>query len=67
MLVTTTNIKSVILAEVPECDADFEEDELPHLMFSELFHWAESAARDGRNNDLTRALKLVERHISRLR
>jgi hypothetical protein len=60
MLVTTTNIKHVILAEIPECDADFEADELPHLMLSELFRWTESATRDGRNDDMTRALRLVD-------
>ena len=60
MPVTTTNIKSVILREVPECDADFEEGELPHLMLSELFRWTESRARDGRNEDVARALNLVD-------
>jgi hypothetical protein len=29
-------------------------------MLSELFRWTESATRDGRNDDMTRALRLVD-------
>jgi hypothetical protein len=60
MRVTTANIKSVIAAKIPDCPSDFEENELPHLMLSELFCWTESSARDGRDDDMAKALRLVD-------
>ncbi|MGA2981784.1 MAG: hypothetical protein ABSD76_19485 [Terriglobales bacterium] len=61
MQATTGNVGSVIIDEIPDLRADIEEDEdLPHLMFMDLFCWTESSVRSGKLDDLTRALRLVD-------
>ncbi|HSZ63899.1 MAG TPA: hypothetical protein VK828_19015 [Terriglobales bacterium] len=61
MHVTTANIDSVIVSEIPDLRPDIEEWEgLEHLMFMELFLWAESSVRGGRTDDMARALRLVD-------
>jgi hypothetical protein len=37
-----------------------EDEDLPHLMFVELFCWTESSVRNGKTNDMVRALRLVD-------
>jgi hypothetical protein len=61
MHVTTANIDSVIVSEIPDLRLDIEEwEDLPHLMFMELFLWTESSLRDGRTNDAAKALRVVD-------
>ena len=61
MQVTTANVGSVIIAELPDLRADIEEDEdLPHLMFMDLFCWTESSVQSGKIDDMARALRLVD-------
>jgi hypothetical protein len=62
MQVTTANIDSVIAAEIPDLSPDIKEwEDLPHLMFMELFLWTESSVRSGKIDDMARALRLVDK------
>jgi hypothetical protein len=61
MQVTTANIDSVIITEIPDLRLDIEEwEDLPHLMFMELFLWTESSVRSGKIDDMAKALRLVD-------
>jgi len=61
MQVSGANVGSVIVAEIPDLRADIGEwEDLPHLMFMELFLWAESSVRNGKSDDMARALRLVD-------
>jgi hypothetical protein len=61
MQVTSANIDSVITSEIPDLRADIEEwEDLPHLMFMELFLWTESSVQSGKIEDMARAIRLVD-------
>jgi hypothetical protein len=61
MQVTSANVGSIIVADIPDLRADIEEDEdLPHLMLMDLFCWTESSVRSGKSDDMARALRLVD-------
>jgi|ERR1035438_3125573 hypothetical protein len=62
MQATSANIGSVIVTEIPDLSEDVREDEnLPHLMFMDLFCWTESSVRSGKLDDMERALRLVDK------
>jgi hypothetical protein len=61
MQVTSSNIDLVIISEIPDLRLDIEEwEDLPHLMFTELFAWTESSVRSEKIEDMARALRLVD-------
>jgi hypothetical protein len=58
---TIANVGSVIAAAIPALRLDIEEDEgLPHLMFMDLWRWTESSVQNGRLDEMTKAIQLVD-------
>jgi len=61
MQVTTANVGTVMINEIPELRLDVEEnEELAHLMFMDLFVWTESSVRSGKMDDMARGLRLID-------